>query len=183
MFPTDSTLQYHKSNTLALSKSLNWTLPAQRCVFSTCDGTDAHTPAAELDVHSPRGSAFATKLHSFREAAHLLSVQIRVISRIVVTPGCAARKSAPTFGAKNLKSPAAPRTATTRRPPRGARPLHLTRRWRRRRPRRSQRLHLRRQAPLPRPRRCADRVGKVTFFFAFHGKVPLHRLFLTWTKR
>ena len=28
VFPTDSTLQYHKSNTLALIiKSLNWTLP------------------------------------------------------------------------------------------------------------------------------------------------------------
>ena len=27
VFPTGSTLQYHKSNTLALSKSLNWTLP------------------------------------------------------------------------------------------------------------------------------------------------------------
>ena len=27
VFPTDSTLQYHKSNTLALINSLNWTLP------------------------------------------------------------------------------------------------------------------------------------------------------------
>ena len=66
VFPTGSTLQYHKSNTLALSKSLNWTLLCTRrrvvVVKEKIRGSEEKTKAK---VRQKKCEAFFDRSRSF----------------------------------------------------------------------------------------------------------------------